>query len=114
MQKEYIGSLGVRHNLTKYTLTNGVEVILNKQEEEELFKDTELFEDTLGDYLLLQNDHQYLVEEANELEELLAKSERANEKYQNHIEVLETRLEKYKDIVKTFKDFQEQVSKVKV
>lgn len=42
MIKEYIGSLetefGLRHNLTKYTLSNRVEVILNDDELYELFK----------------------------------------------------------------------------
>lgn len=46
MIKEYIGSLetefGLRHNLTKYTLRNNVEVILNEVEIEELFKGSKL------------------------------------------------------------------------
>lgn len=46
MQKEYIGSLdtkyGLRHNLTKYTLRNNVEVILSDDEMEELFKGSKL------------------------------------------------------------------------
>ena len=46
MQKEYIGSLetkiGLRHNLTKYTLRSGVEVILSDEELEELFKGSKL------------------------------------------------------------------------
>lgn len=46
MQKEYVGSVetefGLRHNLTKYTLRNGVEVILNEDEMEELFKGSKL------------------------------------------------------------------------
>lgn len=42
MTKEYVGSLDTRHHLTKYTLTNGVEVILNDDEMEELFKGSKL------------------------------------------------------------------------
>ena len=42
MQKEYIGSVDTRHNLTKYILTNGVEVILSDDEMEELFKGSKL------------------------------------------------------------------------
>ena len=42
MQKEYIGSVDTRHNLTKYTLRNGVEVILSDDEMEELFKGSKL------------------------------------------------------------------------
>ena len=46
MTKEYIGSVetefGLRHNLTKYILRNGVEVILNDDEMEELFKYSKL------------------------------------------------------------------------
>ena len=46
MIKEYIGSVeteyGLRHNLTKYTLRNGVEIVLNDDEMEELFKNSKL------------------------------------------------------------------------
>lgn len=42
MQKEYIGSLDTRHNLTKYILRNGVEVSLSDEEMEELFKGSKL------------------------------------------------------------------------
>ena len=42
MIKEYIGSLETRHNLTKYTLRNGIEVILNDEELEEVFKGSKL------------------------------------------------------------------------
>lgn len=42
MQKEYIGSLDTRHNVTKYILNNGIEVILNDDEMEELFKASKL------------------------------------------------------------------------
>lgn len=37
MQKEYLGTVGNRHKLTKYTLSNGIEVTLNKEELEELY-----------------------------------------------------------------------------
>jgi len=82
MIKEYIGSLGNRHNLTKYTLANDVEVILNEQEEEELFDELEVNSKYIRDL-------------------------------ENKVETLETRLEKYQEIVKTFKSFQEQLDKVK-
>ena len=46
MIKEYVGSFeteyGLRHNLTKYTLSNGVEVILNEDEMAELFNSSKL------------------------------------------------------------------------
>ena len=42
MTKEYIGNLDSRYSLTKYTLSNGVEVILNEDEMEELFKGSKL------------------------------------------------------------------------
>ena len=42
MIKEYVGSVGFRHSLTKYTLSNGVDVILNEDEMEELFKGSKL------------------------------------------------------------------------
>ena len=42
MIKEYMGSFetefGLRHNLTKYTLSSGIEVILNNDELQELFE----------------------------------------------------------------------------
>ena len=44
--KEYIGSFeteyGLRHGLTKYTLSTGAEIILNEDEIEELFKGSRL------------------------------------------------------------------------
>ena len=42
MQKEYIGSVDTRHNLTKYTLSNNVDIILNVEEMEEVFKGSKL------------------------------------------------------------------------
>ena len=42
MQKEYIGSIDTRHNLTKYTLSNNVDIILNVEEMEEVFKGSKL------------------------------------------------------------------------
>lgn len=42
MTKEYIGSLDTRHNLTKYILNNGIDIILNEDEIEELFKSSKL------------------------------------------------------------------------
>ena len=46
MIKEYVGSFetkhGLRHNLTKYTLRNGVEIVLNDDELQELFEGSKL------------------------------------------------------------------------
>ena len=42
MIKEYVGSFEFRHQLTKYTLSNGVEIVLNDDEMEELFKGSKL------------------------------------------------------------------------
>ena len=42
MQKEYIGSINTRHHLTKYTLSNNVEIILNDEELEEIIKSSKL------------------------------------------------------------------------
>ena len=46
MIKEYVASVetefGLRHNLTKYILRNGVEVILSDDEIEEFFKNSKL------------------------------------------------------------------------
>ena len=42
MIKEYVATFGFRHGLTKYTLRNGVEVVLNEEEIEELFKGSKL------------------------------------------------------------------------
>ncbi len=42
MIKEYVGSFEFRHQLTKYTLSTEVDVILNDAEMEELFKGSKL------------------------------------------------------------------------
>ena len=46
MIKEYVGSFetefGLRHNLTKYILRNGVEVILSDDELQELYEGSKL------------------------------------------------------------------------
>ena len=46
MTTEYLASVetefGLRHQLTKYTLRNGVEIVLNNDEMEELFKGSKL------------------------------------------------------------------------
>ena len=42
MIKEYVGSFEFRHQLTKYTLSSGVEIVLNDDEIEELFKGSKL------------------------------------------------------------------------
>ena len=42
MIKEYVGSFETKHNCTKYTLSNGIEIILNEEEIEELFKGSKL------------------------------------------------------------------------
>ena len=60
MTKEYIASVetefGLRHNLTKYILRNGVEVILNEEEIEEFFKNSKLG----GDIEILKAENQKL------------------------------------------------------
>ena len=45
MTKEYIGNFEFRHGLTKYTLSNGVEIVLNDDEMAELFKNSKLTND---------------------------------------------------------------------
>mgnify|MGYP006395222089 CR=1 FL=1 len=42
MTMEYMASVDSRYNLTKYTLNSGVEIILNVEEMEELFKGSKL------------------------------------------------------------------------
>ena len=42
MIKEYVGSFEFRHGLTKYTLSNGVEIVLNDDEMAELFNSSKL------------------------------------------------------------------------
>ena len=42
MIAEYMGSVETRHNLTKYTLSNGVEVVLSDGELQELFDGSKL------------------------------------------------------------------------
>ena len=56
MTKEYIGSVEFRHGLTKYTLRNGVDVILNEDEMEELFNGSKL----RGDIEILQSENMKL------------------------------------------------------
>ena len=60
MIKEYVGSFetefGLRHNLTKYILRNGVEVILSDDEMEELFKGSKLG----GNIEILKSENQKL------------------------------------------------------
>ncbi len=46
MIKEYVGSLGSRHGLTKYILSSGLEIILNVEEMEEFFRDSKLGRET--------------------------------------------------------------------
>ena len=58
--KEYLGSFetefGLRHNLTKYILRNGVEIVLNDAEMEELFRGSKLG----GDIEILQSENMKL------------------------------------------------------
>ena len=56
MTTEYLGSFEFRHQLTKYTLSNGVDVILNEDEIEELFKNSKLG----GDIEILQSENMKL------------------------------------------------------
>lgn len=62
MTKEYLGSVGNRHNLTRYVLANRTEVILNEDELEELFLGSSFYEDnkdleTKNEKLEYQNEH---------------------------------------------------------
>ena len=45
MIKEYIGSVEFRHQLTKYTLSSGLEFILSDNEMEEMFEGSKLGRD---------------------------------------------------------------------
>ena len=60
MIKEYIGSFetefGLRHNLTKYTLSNNVEVILSDDELQELYEGSKLW----GKIKILESENQKL------------------------------------------------------
>ena len=56
MTTEYIASLNSRHQLTKYTLSNNVEVILSEDEMAELFKGSKLG----GDIEILKAENQKL------------------------------------------------------
>ena len=42
MTTEYVGSFEFRHGLTKYTLRNGVEIVLNDDELQEIFEGSKL------------------------------------------------------------------------
>lgn len=60
MQKEYLASVetefGLRHNLTKYTLSNNVEVILSDDELQELYEGSKLW----GKIKILESENQKL------------------------------------------------------
>lgn len=56
MIKEYIGSVDTRHNLTKYTLRNKVEVILSDDELQELYEGSKLW----GKIKILESENQKL------------------------------------------------------
>jgi exonuclease VII small subunit len=121
MIKEYIGSIGNRHNLTRYTLSNGVEVVLNEQEEQELFENSQVSSDKIEE---LEEHIEFLNEEikgkrdfeekVEDLEGIVSNLEKDIISLRNQNKVLETKLEKYKETIKSFKAFQEQLSKLKV
>ena len=56
MTKEYVGSFEFRHNCTKYTLSNGIEIILNEDELQEIFEGSKLG----GDIEILKAENQKL------------------------------------------------------
>jgi hypothetical protein len=60
MIKEYVASVetefGLRHNLVKYTLSNGVEVVLSDDELLELFEGSKLW----GKIKILESENQKL------------------------------------------------------
>jgi len=86
MTKEYIGTKDGRHNLTKYTLTSGVEVELSDEEILELSTETDTYED-LRQELSDKNDE---------------------------VLVLETKLEHYKETLRAFKFFQESLRNLRL
>ena len=88
MIKEYIGSEGTRHNLTKYTLSNSVKVILNDEELEELFYNTDLYLDMRAEVLELEAEVLYRDSEADELREALEYEEDTNDELREEIEAL--------------------------
>jgi len=114
MVKEYIGSVGTRHNLTKYTLSNNVEVNLNDEEVEELIYDTDVYINMLAQIEHLEADNEAFEVEIDELRDSLENESYANKSLRDEVEALETRLDNYKEIIRTYKDFQHKLSKVKV
>ena len=60
MIKEYVASVetefGLRHNLVKYTLSNGVEVVLSDDELQELYEGSKLW----GKIKILESENQKL------------------------------------------------------
>ena len=71
MTEEYVGSFetefGLRHNLTKYTLRNGVEIVLNDDEMEELFKGSKLG----GEIEILQSENMKLAHQKENYKSLI-------------------------------------------
>ena len=71
MIKEYIGSVeteyGLRHGLTKYTLLNGVDVILNEDEMAELFNGSKL----RGDIEILKAENMKLAHQKENYKSLI-------------------------------------------
>jgi len=114
MVKNYIGSVGTRHNLTKYTLSNNVEVTLNDEEIEELIYDTDVYINMVAEIENLEAENKYFENKIIELEEELEHQSLDNDSLSDEIEAYETRLDNYKEIIRTYKDFQHKLSKVKV
>lgn len=67
MTKEYIGSLDTRHHLTKYILNNGIEIILNDEEMEELFKGSKLG----NEIEILKSENMKLAHQKNHYKDLI-------------------------------------------
>ena len=110
MTKEYIGSIDTRHSLTKYTLSNGVEIILNEQELEELYFKTDYYKEVLGLEAQVRDLEVYSDNKDSEINEL----EQQVQELEDKVLTLETKLESYKDTVRLYKEFQERFSKLKV
>ena len=95
MQKEYIGTVGNRHELTKYTLSNNTEITLNDEEIEELFYNTDLYLDIKAELLELEAEVSYIDSEADELREALEYEEDTNDSLLKEIETLKEELDKF-------------------
>ena len=94
MQKEYLGTINNRHSLTKYTLSNGIEVTLTTEELEELLLNTDLYLDMRAEVISLESDISYMDSEADKLREALDYEEDTNDSLRGEIDALKEELNK--------------------